>query len=81
MCFCVICEFPGSLPDSLTSIGEGAFEGCSALTTVTLPDSLTAIGDGAFCDCPLDAELHAAVRAINPQAGQLRKLKRAGWKH
>ena len=28
-----------NLPDSLTSIGVSAFEGCSALKTVTIPDS------------------------------------------
>ncbi|WP_455259650.1 leucine-rich repeat protein [Ruminococcus sp.] len=28
-----------NLPDSLTSIGASAFEGCSALKTVTIPDS------------------------------------------
>ncbi len=39
------------LPDSLTWIGEGAFEG-TALENVELPDSLTAVGDEAFADIP-----------------------------
>lgn len=34
-----------NLPDSLTSIGVSAFEGCSALKTVTIPDSCGA-GNG-----------------------------------
>ena len=33
-----------SLPDSLTSLGEHTFDGCSSLTAVTLPASLTSIG-------------------------------------
>ena len=40
-----------TIPDSVTSIGDGAFLGCSALTTVTIPDSVTSIGDGAFLGC------------------------------
>lgn len=36
---------------SVTSIEEGAFEGCSGLTSITLPDGVTSIGNGAFEDC------------------------------
>ena len=35
----------------LTSIGEKAFIGCTALETVDLPVTLTEIGDGAFAGC------------------------------
>ena len=34
-----------------TRIGEGAFSGCSGLTSITLPDSVTRIEDQAFYDC------------------------------
>ena len=39
-----------TIPASVTSIGVGAFEGCS-LTNVTIPASVTSIGEGAFNDC------------------------------
>ena len=41
-----------TIPDSVTSIGDSAFWGCSGFTgTLTIPDSVTSIGDSAFCDC------------------------------
>ena len=35
----------------VVGIGNGAFEGCSSLTSVVIPNSVTSIGDGAFRDC------------------------------
>ena len=35
----------------VTSIGDGAFAGCSELTSVTIPDGVTEIGDWAFEFC------------------------------
>lgn len=40
-----------TLPNSLESIGDGAFRGCSGLTELTLPNSVTSIGDCAFYGC------------------------------
>ena len=39
------------IPDSVTSIINGAFEGCSSLTSVTIPDGVTRIYNGAFSGC------------------------------
>ena len=45
--------FSGSyaIPNSVTSIGDSAFSGCSSLTSVTIPDSVTSIGKWAFSEC------------------------------
>ena len=40
-----------TIPNSVTSIGVGAFSGCSGLTSVTIPNSVTSIGDTAFKNC------------------------------
>ena len=40
-----------TIPNSVTSIGNSAFSGCSGLTSVTIPNSVTSIGDGAFSGC------------------------------
>ncbi|MBO5528181.1 MAG: leucine-rich repeat protein [Bacilli bacterium] len=40
-----------SLPDTLTSIGNSAFQNCWSLTSITFPDGLLSIGDSAFADC------------------------------
>ena len=40
------------IPDSVTSIGNYAFENCHGLTSVTIGNSVTSIGDYAFFFCP-----------------------------
>ena len=39
------------IPNSVTSIGDYAFYGCSGLTSVTIPNSVTSIGEDAFEYC------------------------------
>ena len=39
------------IPNTVSSIGNWAFLGCSGLTSVTIPNSVTEIGDGAFYGC------------------------------
>ncbi len=40
-----------TIPNSVISIGNGAFYGCYHLTSITIPGSVTSIGDHAFYDC------------------------------
>ena len=42
-----------AIPDSVTSIGYGAFDYCIYLTRVTIPNSVTSIGAIAFNNCSL----------------------------
>ena len=39
------------IPNSVTSIGDSAFEWCDSLREIAIPNSVTSIGDSAFCWC------------------------------
>ena len=52
----MLCSFLDSItsitiPNSVTSIGERAFDCCSSLKSITLPNSITSIGEQAFRQC------------------------------
>ncbi len=40
-----------NIPNTVSQIGEGAFDGCTQLESITIPDNVTAIGDYAFEGC------------------------------
>ena len=51
-----------TIGNNVTSIGESAFKGCSALTSVTIPNSVTSIGNNAFKGC------YALISVIIPNS-------------
>jgi hypothetical protein len=40
-----------SIPNSVTTLGEEAFEGCGYLTSLNVPGTVTSVEDYAFIDC------------------------------
>lgn len=51
-----------TLPETLESIGDGAFAGCALLTNIELPASLTEMGKGVFFGC-------SALQSVTLAAG------------
>lgn len=58
------------IPDSVTSIAIGAFEGCYGLTKITIPSGVTSIGNSAFryCDRLTSITIPAKVTRIEAWA-------------
>ena len=59
-----------TIPESITSIGESAFAGCTELTSVTVPAGVTEIKDSTFAGCTNleTVEVQGEVTAIAPSA-------------
>ena len=47
------------IPNSVTSIGNHAFENCTGLTSITIPNSVISIGCGAFYNCSGIKEIYS----------------------
>lgn len=62
-----------TIPDSVTSIGQFAFSGCSSLVTLTIPDSVTFIGHHAFNGCS------SLVTVTIPDSVTF--IERSAWPH
>lgn len=62
------------IPEGVTKIGYGAFNGCKAISSVSLPSSLTYIDDGAFADSigetdtPVSIVISSGVTKIGARA-------------
>ncbi len=61
-----------TIPDTVTSIGNYAFENCDGLTEITLPPRLESMGTGAFkdCDCLPEINIPATVTKIGDMSFQ-----------
>jgi hypothetical protein len=59
-----------NIPQSVTTIGNWAFNGCSGLSSITIPDSVARIGGNAFAGCVnlTDIDIPDAVNYIGEEA-------------
>ena len=68
-----------NIPDSVTSIGNGAFSDCKSLLNINIPNGVTSIGDSVFVNCNslISITIPSSVIAIgmNPFRGCHADLK------
>lgn len=62
-----------SLPESIRSVGYGAFYRCSKLISVTIPDGITSIDGWAFRECTSLTSINIPESIINIGAGAFYK--------
>lgn len=53
------------IPESVTSIGVGAFSNCDELATIKIPATVTSLGSHAFVDCDKLTTAELAISHIN----------------
>ena len=53
------------IPNSVTSIGERAFEGCDGLTSIVIPNSVTSIGNEAFMNCWMLTDVYCYIADLS----------------
>jgi hypothetical protein len=53
-----------TIPNSVTTIGEGSFYLCHGLTSISIGNSITSIGSNAFYECT--SLTHITCEAITP---------------
>lgn len=63
--FCLFNIEEISFPETLTSIGEAAFENCYSLKSINLPDSLVTVGEAAFYKCWDVTDIHLGKNVKN----------------
>ena len=58
------------IPEGVTSIGGGAFAGCTSLANVEICEGVTSVGDGAFAGCTslANVEICEGVTSIGEEA-------------
>lgn len=56
------------VPDTVTTIENGAFQDCRSLQSIVLPDSVTGIGTSAFAGCTALQEITLPVQTVRADA-------------
>ncbi len=51
LCYGMEKLFSVTIPNGVTSIGSGAFSGCTGISDISIPNGVTSIGSGAFSGC------------------------------
>ena len=63
-----------TIPDTVTRIGEYAFNDSASLTSITIPASVTSIGWSAFSGCPIETATIPALAANRINNSQLKTV-------
>lgn len=60
-----------TIPNTITSIGEGTFFNCTGLLSVTIPNTITSIGNFAFYGCKSLAAINISDSVLNIESGTI----------